>query len=1001
MAADSSDDLMASQKCRRSGAGMIVGNSSAGRRRKCAVCPIAGRAETGTSVEGRGGIGGGLGGLKDLPPEDKARIGQLIKVLAQERQDKDTYRQQLSLQASRLKDLEEERHTSRKQERAMLERVSKSLKLLREYQKELVAAKSSKVTDGRREASVSPHARVPALPTPGLGHSPRPTPAQAAPPHASPAATVRGSTVGSDTGGCCAMAAAADAVAAAQAARLPEPTAVVAPSLQPRQPAPASHRPLPARLPSYPPQAHAPPILVQEESRSSSRLRIASPRREPDPTLRGPSPTLRLNHDPRDSADAGGLVSRRPRRLSPPPSPLSSSDWRMSTSAGPCRDRTERSAGRSSRERRSQSAEELRSSFDGGCARTVQQPQRWRQQQVRDTEHEGHPQYTSLGVLRPSQVSLLQRYLRIQSGNDVTPSALQLLEGRSNRLDKHAVQQLPTTPLQRDALSASPVRRSRSKSPSGVALRPKPSSAFFKDGRQRPAEMTAGATAPGIMMVTPSPRPASPVIPARPQQRPPEAANAPKPSFLPRSILAQRHSRASLEHAIGQEAADLDGGIRCNETHTYHAGQTVRIQAVPEEVSPRMPRRYQNTAAEETRPPSLDRTRRGCSSSVSDAGNSGSHRLIGSVERTSPGHEKSAVPGRHIRVPSPAASSAEHSRQACTSTAPVILNSAESLQPLMQSPSLPTRALPTQQSPVQRCSGRVSGIEGKPGQMSTVGGSTGVGWAGMIHDGYYAPSMFDVLDSVESALTSCKDGASGGSPGGPKLAGCGRGGGLDTGSHGGGIAPSVPDIGGVCRASGASSGSRRNARVASSAPDMDMESQMQPSASLGSLTATSSTSVFGTGDVRQRCGPELARLQSELTRLEHEVYGGHITGHGASQPGHLARRVAGQGSFAAVQHPLRGGGRGASVADVAPSSPPRRSREFDLVGGVRASWASKARADVSLPMSHASTLTHQDRPAPMQEIEDVMALLQRSDSTQSSRSRSTAAHGRDSDARRG
>mmetsp|Transcript_116775 Transcript_116775/g.183634 ORF Transcript_116775/g.183634 Transcript_116775/m.183634 type:complete len:602 (+) Transcript_116775:59-1864(+) len=47
-------------------------------------------------------------GLKGLPAEEKARIGQLIKLLAQERRDKNVYRQKLDEQTARLQTLEQE-----------------------------------------------------------------------------------------------------------------------------------------------------------------------------------------------------------------------------------------------------------------------------------------------------------------------------------------------------------------------------------------------------------------------------------------------------------------------------------------------------------------------------------------------------------------------------------------------------------------------------------------------------------------------------------------------------------------------------------------------------------------------------------------------------------------------------------------------------------------------------------------------------------------------------
>merc|ERR1719486_921017 len=84
-----------------------------------------------------------LGGLRALSAEDKARIGQLIKVLAQERRDKETCRQQLQAQDEKLRSLELERDHGRQQERELLSRVSRSLHLLRQYQVELHDARQA------------------------------------------------------------------------------------------------------------------------------------------------------------------------------------------------------------------------------------------------------------------------------------------------------------------------------------------------------------------------------------------------------------------------------------------------------------------------------------------------------------------------------------------------------------------------------------------------------------------------------------------------------------------------------------------------------------------------------------------------------------------------------------------------------------------------------------------------------------------------------------------
>eukprot|EP00927_Polykrikos_kofoidii_P054545 TRINITY_DN48955_c0_g1_i1.p1 TRINITY_DN48955_c0_g1~~TRINITY_DN48955_c0_g1_i1.p1 ORF type:complete len:945 (+),score=114.62 TRINITY_DN48955_c0_g1_i1:75-2909(+) len=78
-----------------------------------------------------------LSGLCALPGEDKVRIGQLIRLLAHERREKDAFRTQLDSQTSHVQKLELERESGRKQELVLVEKVSRSLSLLREYRREL------------------------------------------------------------------------------------------------------------------------------------------------------------------------------------------------------------------------------------------------------------------------------------------------------------------------------------------------------------------------------------------------------------------------------------------------------------------------------------------------------------------------------------------------------------------------------------------------------------------------------------------------------------------------------------------------------------------------------------------------------------------------------------------------------------------------------------------------------------------------------------------------
>lgn len=102
-----------------------------------------------------GGAEGAVVGLRSLSQEDKARIGQLIKVLAQERRDKQAFQQQLQQQASKLKDMELEREQGRKQESELRNRVCRSLQLLRDYQQELYSHRD--VESKPNEGLVSRH----------------------------------------------------------------------------------------------------------------------------------------------------------------------------------------------------------------------------------------------------------------------------------------------------------------------------------------------------------------------------------------------------------------------------------------------------------------------------------------------------------------------------------------------------------------------------------------------------------------------------------------------------------------------------------------------------------------------------------------------------------------------------------------------------------------------------------------------------------------------------
>ncbi|CAE7263284.1 unnamed protein product [Symbiodinium pilosum] len=91
----------------------------------------------------------GGSGLRALSAEDKARIGNLIKVLAQERKDKEELQQILGQQASRMQDMEQERDRSRKKEAELIGRVSRSLNLLKSCQSRSAEAGEGQTTQAQ------------------------------------------------------------------------------------------------------------------------------------------------------------------------------------------------------------------------------------------------------------------------------------------------------------------------------------------------------------------------------------------------------------------------------------------------------------------------------------------------------------------------------------------------------------------------------------------------------------------------------------------------------------------------------------------------------------------------------------------------------------------------------------------------------------------------------------------------------------------------------------
>lgn len=119
------------------------------------------------SMEGRHQAGSGL---LALSAEDKARIGNLIKVLAKERRDKEDLREKLGQQACRVQDLEREREVSQRKEAELMARVTRSVDLLRTCQSEALSRKQGRFGDAdvdetsEEAEAIRPSPELPPLP---------------------------------------------------------------------------------------------------------------------------------------------------------------------------------------------------------------------------------------------------------------------------------------------------------------------------------------------------------------------------------------------------------------------------------------------------------------------------------------------------------------------------------------------------------------------------------------------------------------------------------------------------------------------------------------------------------------------------------------------------------------------------------------------------------------------------------------------------------------------
>lgn len=245
--------------------------------------------------------------------------------------------------------------------------------------------------------------------------------------------------------------------------------------------------------------------------------------------------------------------------------------------------------------------------------------------------------------------------------------------------------------------------------------------------------------------------------------------------------------------------------------------------------------------------------------------------------------------------------------------------------------------------------------------------STSCSWPGPLHDGYYAPSMFEVLDSVETALTQNpqeRRAAAGDLAAAPRQ-----------------LQLALPAF--------AHRSSNEGLLSATSAMSLSSDSG-------GCVQATAAANTIGSLSITQRAC-ELQRLQSPFDLDEGGMSGWTPQGwashdsptlaqHRRGLPGAAAQAApravsVASSSASAVASASAAAGRRAwpaslgirpappasslldgPLSEVAPSAPPRRSREFDVFGT----------EELRGPQQ---TATWGSPPRGLEEIDDVISLL--------------------------
>lgn len=794
-------------------------------------------------------------GLRSLSSEDKGRIGQLIKVLAQERRDKDTFRQELDHERAKLKELQRERDSGQQQERALVARVSSALHLLRKYQHELYSL-HNKDRAGHKEKGAST----------ALAQN------LAAPPSSGTAtAEVRGCSP-------------------------------------------------PPQVPT-PPQLHRGSSFNLHEcfspSAAPARSREDASRAEPTPSAKVACSTSNVSPP---SSPASSSASERPRLRSPSPAVLANA-----------------------------SAQEAPQVDVPVLTPTSSHSSSMR-----------HSRFTTLGVLELPQLKLLQRYLHIQQGGDggaaeravAAASAVTLEETGDIAAADGAIRGFRPVGLQPQdpsLLVVTPI------TPPATPILAAPRQSPVAEAGWKPAAPTPGAL-PVPSLSPPALRSEDPQRAFAPLKGPPPqrgtlldkgsllvgmpvtppvttaAANAvhssaapmpgalPIPSLSPPALRSEdrQHVFARLSrhplHQLPPREATEEEAVQTGAHHPFRqvsasmsggACRSSRSSLRSSMASSGVARPPRGRSSSPRRP--TDRAPR-LSPSTPSRPTDLSPRPALLTPTASPQHI-SGVSNLRVRVPTSPPRSRPRS--------PPVTKSQEAL---LQSPSLPLR------SPVQHRGSRGSSL-----------GTVRSSWATCIDDGYYGAAMFDVLDSVESAI-----------------------------SHGSSFDSSA-------------AGSTSNARSRWTALGRKRYSAKD-------TVATLHRGAHRTDDLR--------RLQQELEELEHRVYGSGAPDAASSTEATLLG--ASRDSFRpctfsqelplppSPSPPLRQNGlfegNGPPI-DVAPSTPPRKSREFDVCGGVREAprpttpvaaapvWASMP----PLPTKPSSTKFA----AKLDEIDDVLHLLHR------------------------